>query len=250
MVAVDTLYENPTILGVATGHHRIFSQVSYKLVRELQFAPAVLVEAGHLARMFPLCWRKTAAGPVLVALRSLLPDGSGQSPDAPMHESLLPLVLQCFPLVVPGADAIMQQQVLFDSTIADSPTDIGAPLLMGDGRLSRAALDRAKKAISVARALPATEALTTDLAAAGLLEPWPLRFDLGHGHKVAIEDLLVVAASRLRYEEVSTIVSRHGVGVGLFLSLHRASLFRATNLLAAAKQAVAQAPRAHADAAR
>lgn len=249
MVAVDTLYEHPTVLGVATGHQRIFSQVSYQLVRELQFVPAVLMEAGHLARMFPLCWRATATGPVLVALRSLLADGSGQSPDAPMHESLLPLVLQCFPLMVPNPETIMQEQVLFDGTIADSPTDIGAPLLMSDGRLSRAALDRAKKAISFARALPATQALSEDLAAAGLFEPWPLRFDLGHGHKVEIEDLLVVAASRLRSDEVSTVVGRHGVGAGLFLSFHRASLFRATNLLASAKQAVGQAHRNQTDAA-
>lgn len=247
MVAVDTLYEHPTVLDVATGHQRIFSQVSYKLVRELQFAPAVLMEAGQLARLFPLCWRMTGGVPILGALRSFLPGGAGQSPDAPMHEALLPLVLQCFPLVVPSSEALMQQQVLFDATIADSPTDIGAPLLMGDGRLSRAAMARAKKAITFARAQPATDALSADLATAGLFEPWPLRFDLGHGEKVEIDDLLVVAASRLRADEVSTIVSRHGVGAGLFLSLHRASLFRASHLLAAAKQAVQQARRDPAD---
>jgi hypothetical protein len=249
MVAVDTLYEHPTVLGAATGHHRIFSQVSYRLVRELQCVPVVLMEAGYLARLFPLCWRVTADGPVLVALRSLLPEGRGLSPDTPMHESLLPLALQCFPLMVPKPETIIQQHVLFDATIADNPTDIGAPLLMGDGRLSRAALDRAKKAISFARALPATEGLSADLAAAGLFEPWPLKFDLGHGQRVAIEDLLVVASSRLRGDEVSTIVGRHGVGAGLFLSFHRASLFRAGNLLAAAKQAVGQTHREPADAA-
>lgn len=247
MVAVDTLYEHPTILGASTGHHRIFSQVSYKLVRELQFAPAVLMEAGQLARLFPLCWRLTDGVPVLVALRSLLADGRGQAPDAPMYEALLPLVLQCFPLAVPGAEALMQQHVMFDATIADSPTDVGAPLLMADGRLSKAAMERARKAITFARALPATDGLTADLAAAGLFEPWPLRFDLGHGEKVVIEDLMVVAASRLRADEISGIVSRHGVGAGLFLSLHRASLFRAGNLLAAAKQAVVQARAAKSD---
>ncbi len=249
MVAVNTLYEYPTVLTASTGHHRIFSQTSYKFVRELQFAPAVLMEAGQLARLFPLCWRLTNGVPVLVALRSLLQAGLGQAPDAPMSETLLPLVLQCFPLVVPSPESLMQQHVMFDATIADSPTDIGAPLLMADGRLSRAAMERARKAINFARAVPATEGITADLAAAGLFEPWPLRFDLGSGQKVVIEDLLVVSASRLRAEEISAIVSRHGVGAGLFLSLHRASLFRAGNLLAAAKQAVVQAHAAETDAA-
>jgi hypothetical protein len=243
MLAVDALYEEPRILSAATGHHRIFAQAAYRLVRQLQFAPAVIAEAGHLARLFPLCWRRSEEGPVLVALRSLLPDGRGHASDAPVQEPLLPLTLQAFPLVVPNAEIIAQQKVVFDATIADHPSDIGAPLLMSNGKFSRAGLERARKAISIAQALPDTLAVGESLLEAGLLEPWPLQFDLGHGEHVVIEDLMVLSSSRLRADELTGVVMRHGVGVGLFLSLHRASLFRIGNLLLSARKAVDEAHR-------
>lgn len=243
MLAIDALYEEPRILSAATGHHRIFTQAAYKLVRNLQFVPAVIGEAGYLARLFPLCWRLSEEGPVLIALRSLLPDGRGGAPDAPLQESLLPLLLQAFPLIVPDARTLAEQRVLFDGTIADQPSDIGAPLLMSDGRLGRAAIARARKAISVAQALPATLAVGESLMSAGLLEPWPLKFDLGHGEHVIIEDLMVLSNAALRSDELIGIVMRHGIGVGLFLSLHRASLFRIGNLLVAARRAVEEARR-------
>lgn len=211
------------------------------------FVPIVIGESAQLARFFPLCWKLTETGPVLGCLRTLLGGGRGHAADAPMTEAFLPLVLQAFPIIVPGADQIERQQLQFDAIIADKPTDIGAPLLMQNGRLSQAAMERARKAVAVARAMPDTVELTRDLHEAGLLEPWPLRLDLGSGRKVAIDDLMVISASRLHYEEIGGIVARHGALAGMFMSIQRASLFRIAILLNAARQAVTgQATMGHA----
>jgi hypothetical protein len=238
MSEIASLYEEPMVLSSSTGHRRIFAPVAYKMLREQMFVPTVIGESAQLARLFPICWKLTDAGPVLGCLRTLLGDGRGHAADAPITEALLPLILQAFPIIVPGADQIERQQLQFDAVIADKPTDIGAPLLMQNGQLSKAAMERARKAVAVARAMPDTAELTRDLHEAGLLEPWPLRFDLGSGRKVAIEDLLVISASRLHYEEVGGIVARHGALAGMFISLQRASLFRVAILLNAARQAV------------
>jgi hypothetical protein len=87
--------------------------------------------------------------------------------------------------------------------------------------------------------LPATRALTDYLVQADLLEPWPLRFNLGEGEMVDIDHLLVVAASRLEDPRIYGMINSFGVSAALFLSAHRLSLFKIGGLLTAAKSAVA-----------
>jgi hypothetical protein len=239
MPILDGFYERPTVLSAATGHTRIFAQAAYRSVRECAFVPVVLSEVERLARLFPLCWRIGTGVAAFGALRSLLDDGRGHPPDAAPLEPLLPLVLQAFPIIVPGEEDVARQQLLFDATIADDPRDVGAPLLMPEGHLSRAAMGRAQKAIAIARVMADVEALSRDLLAAGLLEPWPLNFDLGQGREVAIDDLMVLSAARLDEDELAGIVAAHGALAGLALSLHRASLYRIGTLLGAARRAVA-----------
>ncbi len=240
MPALSDLYEQPTVLSASSGHLRIYAQIAYKAVRHARMVPVVIAEAMVLARYFPLCWRDGPEGPELIALRSLLPDGEGQPGDSRNREIALPLALQAFPMVVPDSNAIERQQLYFDRTIADAPTDIGAPILLPTGKLSRAALMRAKIAVSVARAFPETMALSRELHAAGLLDPWPLAFDLGHGETVEIGGLSVLAPGRLDDGALYDLVAAFGPQVGLFVSLHRTSLFRAGVLLAAARHAVAK----------
>jgi len=240
VLALSDLYEEPAMLSASSGHLRIFSQGAYRVVRHRQIVPVLVSEAMDLARFHPLCWRQTPAGPVLIALRSLLSEGLGQPADTRNREPALPLMLRAFPIMVPDADALARQQLFFDKTIADNPGDIGAPLLLPDGKLSRAALMRAKMAVNFARRFPDTSALSRALDAENLLEPWPLHFDLGHGVTVAIDDLMVIAASRLDDSTLYDIVAAYGVGAGVFISLHRASLFRTGTLLAAAKYAIAR----------
>ena len=238
MAIFSALYDGPTTLSAETGHRRIYAPTAYRVVRELDQVPILMSEAMRLGRYYPLCWRSGPAGPRLVALRSFLPKGRGHPRDVRLQGDALPLVLQAYPFIVPDADGLRGRSMTFDDAIADEPSDVGAPILMGDGRIGTAALARCKIAIELARDLPDTLAFTRDVAAAGLLEPWPLRFDLGQGERVDIADLMVLAPDRLGDGAVHDLVSRWGVEGGLFLSLQRASLFRAGALLAGAKQAV------------
>ncbi len=238
MAIFSALYDGPTTLSAETGHRRIYAPTAYRVVRELDQVPILMSEAMRLGRYYPLCWRSGPAGPRLVALRSFLPKGRGHPRDVRLQGDALPLVLQAYPFIVPDADGLRGRSMTFDDAIADEPSDVGAPILMGDGRIGTAALARCKIAIDLARDLPDTLAFTRDVAAAGLLEPWPLRFDLGQGERVDIADLMVLAPDRLGDGAVHDLVSRWGVEGGLFLSLQRASLFRAGALLAGAKQAV------------
>lgn len=230
------LYERPTLLSRTTGHQRIFAQLAYKAVRDLQFAPIACEEGFAMTRYYPLCWRRGGGVPVLGVLRSLLPGGQGHPGEVPKQESGLPLLLQCFPIILPNSETMARHELYFDDVIADRPSDVGAPLLMADGHLSRAALIRAKRAVALAHALADAASLSRDLEAAGLLEPWPLDFDLGQGRRARVDDLMVVSAARLHFPELAEIIATHGSMAGLCLSLHRASLFRINALIQSARR--------------
>ncbi len=231
------LYDRPTVLTAERGHERIYSAQSYKRIRELPDVPALLSEATQLAAVFPLCWKIVDDRPVLVALRSLLPEGMGHYAD---DRAQLPLLVQTYPFVVPDPHSIEQQQLVVDQTIPDKPSDLGAPIILDNGRMSRGALFRARLALHVAQTFPATEDLSCELHQSDFLEPWPLRFDLGDHRHAVREDLYVIDAKKLNDPRLFRIVARHGVEAGLFLGLHRLSLFRASALLQLAKTAHAR----------
>jgi SapC len=228
------LYDRPTVLTAEWGHQRIYAAQSYKRMRELEDVPVVVPEAIQLAASFPLCWKMVGGTPVLVALRSLLPGGLGHYPD---DRAQSPLVVQAYPFVIPDSNAIANQQLVVDQTVPDKPSDLGAPIVLDKGRMSRGALFRARTALHVARAIPATEDLSCDLHQWGFLEPWPLRFDLGGGRQALREDLWVISAKRLSDPRLFGTVARHGTEAGLFLGFHRVSLFRISALLQLAKAA-------------
>jgi len=232
------LYENPEALTVQWGHQRIFAPAAYRMVRSLPLVPVVHSEALELARVFPVCWSLTEAGPTLCVLRSLFADGAASAGPA-IDLGALPLIFQAFPIVVPHVPDAILQRIVVDRTIADEPTDIGAPLLLGDGRLSRAAAARAKIAVRTSQALGITREIGRRLHEAGLIEPWPLQFDLGHGESIDIGHLGVLTRSRLADGALHRLVADLGVEVGLFLAAHRISLFRVATLLHTARAAVA-----------
>jgi hypothetical protein len=244
MTSWSALYENPVRLSTDWGHHRIFAPGSYRNIRQDQTTPILHTEALHLAKWFPVCWTRSDDGLVLVVLRSLLPGGLGFTSEGRKSHASLPLVYQAFPVVVPGADDIARQTISVDRVIADQPSDIGAPLVGDDGRLSRATVIRAGIALTLGRTLPATLNLTRALDEAGLLEPWPLRFTVPDAPDIVVDDLMVIAASRLDHGSVFNLVREHGVGAGSFVAAQRISLFQIGKLLNSAKLAIANRIRA------
>lgn len=242
MSFLHSLYETPTPIDAAWGHHRIFAHHAYKVVREVQFAPIVMAEAQDLARWFPICWALDDDGePMLVVFRSLLAGGQGYPGDASFREECLPRVLGAYPLVVPSSESLEKRQVLADRTIPDNPTDIGAPLLTAEGKFTRAALTRAKVAIGVASALPATTAFTRALFDRGMLEPWAVDLDLGHNQRATFDKLLIIAARKLDDPLLHALMVETGVDAALLVAGHRLSLFRMSALLTAARRDVQKA---------
>jgi hypothetical protein len=234
------LYENPRLLTSAWGHCRIFAPEAYHRVRSQQLVPIVCAEALTLAAHFPICWRVQDGRAVLCVLRSLLDDGLGH-PVRPTHASgALPLVLRAFPVAVsnPGGN---DDEVWIDDTVADQPTDIGAPILLINGRLSRGAAQRVQAAVAFRRSIDFTRRLTDGLQGRDLLEPWPLDFEVGpDGRRVRFDDLMVVRSSALAGSGMLQHLQEFGVEAAMFMTAHRISLFRASILLQGARAAAAR----------
>ena len=249
MDAWAELYEAPTAMAADWGHHRIYAPAAYKIIRTLPLVPIVYTEVLNLAPLFPTCWAMMDHEPTLCVLRSLLGDGLGMPGGVKAATALLPLAFQAYPIVVPYEHSPDSQPIVVDRTIADDPTDIGAPLMMSDGQLAKATQIRSRTALQAGRMLPATRAISRYLFESGLLEPWPLQFDLGAGITVDINHLKVLSYSRLDDPQIYTAISRFGVDAALFLSASRLSLFRTARLLSAAKAACQTATSPHATAA-
>ncbi|MCA0405426.1 MAG: SapC family protein [Proteobacteria bacterium] len=232
----NALYETPTLFSPEWGQHRIFAPTAYPSVRNVTTVGIAHPEALVLARYFPLCWQRFEDKLRLVALVSLR-EGYARLPG---YDDL-PLALRAFPVVVQEALGERLESLWVDKTIADTPKDIGAPILLDDGKLSEAARRRIRYAVDLSRAIPATDELTRDLETHGLLEPWPLKFDLGDAGKVNRTDLAVFSASQLQNPALYKLIERHGVQAGLFIGVHRASLFRINWLIQALRQAPAPA---------
>lgn len=222
------------------GHHRIFAPQAYRGMRDRALVPIVHTEAMDLARLFPICWTRTPDGPVLSVLRALTEDGSGIP--AAGRRAFLPRAMQAYPVVVPSTPEAMADRIQVDRAIAEDPSDVGAPLMMGNGKVSRALATRTRTALATGRALPGTRDLTDGLDQVGLLEPWPLHFDLGGGQSVAIDHLLVLSRSRLDDPGLYRLIARHGVDAAVFIAAHRISLFKVSGLLRAAQAAAAGQP--------
>ncbi len=229
------LYEQPALLSNEWGHSRIYAPQSYSNIRCALTLPLIVAEAALVAQQFPICWRRESSGVRLVALINMLPPE--RRAVAQMLQSY-PLVGQAYPFIVPDEATIERQMIMVDRSLADTPTDIGAPLILASGRLSKASIIRAKTALQLGRAMAGTERLSRELDLAGFLEPWPLRFDLGDGVVFERDDLFVVSPKALESPALFSLVESHGVEAGIFLSLQRISLFRASHVLAQAKRAV------------
>jgi len=231
MARWNALYQEPMPLSPDWGHHRIFSPAAYAHVRQLMTVPIVLQDAMVVGRHFPICWQRFGDQLHLVALIALKP-GAVALP--PYDE--LPLAIRAYPFVVPKGGVAIPESYRVDRTIADNPLDIGAPILLDDGKFSDAARIRLHFAAEVGAALPTIDGLSEDLEGLELLEPWPLLFDFGPNGKVERRDLFVLAASQLGRPAVFSLVERYGAEVGVFLGLHRASLYRINWLMAAARK--------------
>jgi SapC len=229
------LYERPLELTAEWGHHRIYAPQAYAKIRTARTLPIVLQEAASLAQWYPVCWRQRASGMELVALMHLLPDDRRR---LAAIQGGFPLIAQAYPYVVPSTAEIERKQLFVDRSIADRPTDIGAPLVLDTGRLSKASLVRARTAYQAGRAMQETRFLTADLEAAGFFEPWPLRFDLENGCRIDIDDLFVISAKKFSDPLLYPLVQSYGPDAGLFLAYSRISLFRTMNLIATAKSAI------------
>lgn len=232
------IYETPRQLTAQWGHRRIYAPQAYATVRGLQLVPIGHAEALTLAAYFPICWHVRDGDPVLCVLRSLLGDGRG-SPLKPGHSAALPLVLRGFPVMAspPGGSG---DEVWIDDVVADQPTDIGAPILMPDGRLSRGAALRVQAIMALRRTMDTTRRLSDALMTRGLLEPWPLAFELSRDAEVTrVDHLQVVRPMASPESALAKVLAEFGVEAAVFLTAHRISLFRISVLVQAARQAVA-----------
>lgn len=229
------LGERPIALEKEVLRRRIYAPQAYARVRNLAVVPIVHSEAMTLASWFPVVWRQRKAGVELVTVRALLDDQRAQPAAA---RRLLPMRLHAYPFVFDPARPIdATSPRMLDDIFADAPTDVGATITNVNRKTGRATTMRLAILDRIAGETELTEAIGSALTTRGLLEPWPLRFDI-EGQAIGIPDLMVVRASAFDNGALAPLVSQFGVPSASLLGLHRISLFRAGLLLAAAKSFV------------
>ena len=226
------MYEKPIPLERAT-HRRIFSPLAYSTVLNALVVPIVHREALRLASWFPTAWRMTEAGPELVVVRALVRNPKVTT--TPQDLVTLPLILQAYPFLLDRAKSTATElAVLYDTSIAEEPNDIGAPVLTPDGKVSRGAEFRFRALKVFARHLPTSEAISEMLSRLDLFEPWPLSFEVA-GQTIGHSNLFVVRPAIFGKGALAPVIARFGVEAASLLGAHRLSLFRAGPLLAAAR---------------
>jgi hypothetical protein len=149
------------------------------------------------------------------------------------------LALQAYPFVVGrGAmpDAVRGDGagIMLDDVIADEPTDVGAPILTPQGKLTRGAEVRLQAAAAFTNGLEFTEALTDALVAEECLERWQID-PAALPQEASVPDLLVIAPAERVAARLFQVVRRLGASAGTFISVHRISLFRISVLVQGAK---------------
>lgn len=240
------LAEDPRVLTGELMTARIYSPFAYPLPRQTPIVPVVVAEVERLAASFPVVWRRGEGGAQLVVLRTLLPNGAGYAPGTDRVLQLLPLVFQAYPFLLGPATEGGEARRMVDVAMPDEPTDAGASITSADGRLSRGTELRLRALELYDWDRERTAAIGRAIEARGLFEPWPLRFDLGHGRRCDILDLSIVAQKSFDTSVLSPILAEFGVGGARLLGHHRLSLFRAGALLQAAQAAVAASAKARA----
>jgi hypothetical protein len=229
-------YKKMEPLGAEHGGTRIYSPISYAIVRDCQIVPVVHIEALALAAWFPICWRTHPKRRELVALRSLRADGSAQPSGSPENMNSLPLMLRAFPFAVLKPQEIADPDAhYFEDATADRPTDIGAAILLPDGRPGRGAQMRLRAVQAYLEARQLTDDMTNTLTSLDLFEPWPLDFKVDD-EPLRVEDMLIVRQTAFGQSPIQQFLKQFGPAGALLLGAHRISLFRAGNLVQAAQQ--------------
>ncbi len=211
---------------------RIYAPQAYAPVRNTAVVPIAHSECMALASWFPVVWRRRASGVELVTVRALLDDQRAQPFPA---RGLLPLLLHAYPFVFDPAGPIETGSArMLDDVFADAPTDAGATITSVNRKLGRATTMRLAMLDRIAAESAMTIAIGTALDERGLLEPWPLKFDI-EGKAIGLPDLLIVRRSAFDSGVLGPLVAQYGPACATLLGLHRISLFRAGSLLAAAR---------------
>jgi hypothetical protein len=234
------LCERPIALEKDVLRRRIYAPLAYAPVRNAAVVPIVHSECLTLASWFPLVWRRRQATIEFVAIRALLNDQRAQPPAA---RALLPLLLHAYPFVFdPRQPVRADSPKMLDDVFADAPTDVGASITTVHRKLSRATTGRFRLLDRFAHESAVTGAIGSELAELDVLEPWPLKFDIG-GNNVEIPDLWVIRPSAFEGGHFSRMLGSYGVPCARMLGLHRISLFRAGVLLGMAKTFFRDNPR-------
>ena len=230
--SASLLCEQPIALEKDVLRRRIYAPLAYAPVRNAAVVPIVHSECLTLASWFPLVWQRRQATVEFVAIRALLNDQRAQPPAA---RRLLPLLLHAYPFVFdPRQPVRTDSPKMLDDVFADAPTDVGASITTIHRKLARASTSRFRLLDRFAHESVVTGAIGSALAELDVLEPWPLKFDIG-GNNVEIPDLLVIRPSAFEGEHFSRLLGSYGVPCARMLGLHRISLFRAGVLLGMAK---------------
>lgn len=232
-------YEQPIPLAGEVLKQRIFSPLAYAQVRNANVMAIAAAEAARFAGHYPIAWRKRGKTFELSVVRSLLADGRGHAPGTQTTLTFIPALARAYPFLYdPERGPQVGRPKFVDGSIADKPNDIGAPIVLADGRPSKATVQRVATLDATAPSFAESAAIATYLAEADLFEPWPLHFEDVEGQTLDVADLWIVRQDIINTGKLAPLLRLHGIIAADLIGLHRISLYRAGMLLAQARSAL------------
>lgn len=233
------IYDKPVPFNRDHAKRRIFSPIAYAHIRNAQVLPVTMHEAGRYTAFYPIVWQQQSEGYSLVIVRSLFGDGRGHLKAAQTAYAFLPLLMRAYPFLPPDERVDPEAAFWIDDSVPDSPTDIGSPICLENGRLARASEQRLEFLDQYRKEAGQTEKFTSALVKSQQLEPWALAFDV-EGHRLSVPDLWIIKQAEVTTGAFSELMLEFGVEAAYLLGWHRLSLFRAGQLLARARAALRQ----------
>jgi len=190
---------------------------NYQFAAEVALAPIVLAEVVAVGSWMPIVFIEQAGRYVLTAMMSPTPGRNlFVGPDGEWLGGYVPSSLRSHPFRLlrrEGSD----EMILYideDSGLVRNADEAGEPFFAADGRPSPSISATMEFLRQIEANRAATELATASLAAAGVIEPWPLEVEVG-GKKTALKGLHRINESALNQLDDET-----------FLKLRRASALR------------------------
>jgi hypothetical protein len=164
---------------------------NYQFAAKEALAPIVLSEVVHVGSWMPIVFIEEAGRHVLMAMMSPMPGHNlFVGPDGEWLGGYAPSSLRSYPFRLVRHEGSEQMTLYIDedSGVIRDADEAGEPFFAADGKPSQLISTTMEFLLKIEANRVATDLATASLAAAGVIEPWPLEVEV-NGKKTAAKGL-------------------------------------------------------------